>query len=324
MKTTGFLRGSGKVGSLVLRTVAGTTIASEYQPVVSNPSTSAQVDQRAKLKLMSQLAAAIAPVLAYKRAGMRSARNQFIAANMQSVYASDGDAQVTYENLQLTPGNAGLPAITIRRMDGTGSITIMLAESAAESVSRVVYNVFAKTSEHKLQLVASVVATEAGDDGRFAADLGALSGELVFYAYGMKDLSSRATAVYGDYSVRNGVDVARLLSTRDVRADDMQLTETRGATLALGATEVEPDDPNKAKVFVTAVGPGTVSGAGSYNLGSQVTVVATPNQGMSFQGWSNNGSQTIISTSASYTFTLDGQMDLVARFYDPNAGSSME
>lgn len=324
MKVTGFLRGSGKVGSLVIKTVSGQTIASEYQPSVSNPNTMAQVNQRAKLKMMSQIATAIAPILAYKRAGMRSARNQFISANIGSAYAADGEAQITYENLQITPGNAGLPSIVIRRADGTGDITIQLAESAAVSVSRVVYNVFTKTSEQRLQLVASEVIREAGDNGTFPAVLEGLSGELVFYAYGMRDLSSKATAVYGDVKVANGIDVARLLSERDIKAEDMQLTETRGATLSLGASEVEPVDDTKAKVFVTANGPGTVSGAGTFALGSQVTVTATPNTGMSFQGWSNNGSQAIISQSAEYTFTLTGQVDLVGRFYDPSGDSAME
>lgn len=57
---------------------------------------------------------------------------------------------------------------------------------------------------------------------------------------------------------------------------------------------------------------GTVSGGGSKEEGSSCTVVATPAEGMAFDGWFENGS--LVSNSASYTFTVDRARTLVAQF----------
>lgn len=57
---------------------------------------------------------------------------------------------------------------------------------------------------------------------------------------------------------------------------------------------------------------GTVSGEGSYQSGTSVTVTATPNSNYRFTGWTENGTQ--VSTSASYTFTISADRTLVAGF----------
>ena len=57
---------------------------------------------------------------------------------------------------------------------------------------------------------------------------------------------------------------------------------------------------------------GTVSGGGTFAAGSSRTVTATANSGYSFVNWTQNGSQ--VSTSASYTFTLNSNVTLVANF----------
>ncbi len=57
---------------------------------------------------------------------------------------------------------------------------------------------------------------------------------------------------------------------------------------------------------------GTVSGGGSYKDGASVTVTATANGGYVFEGWMENGS--VVSTDASYTFTVTGDRELTANF----------
>ena len=59
-------------------------------------------------------------------------------------------------------------------------------------------------------------------------------------------------------------------------------------------------------------GSGNVSGGGTFAAGSSRTVIATPNAGFTFANWTENG--TIVSTSASYTFTLNSDRNLVANF----------
>ena len=57
---------------------------------------------------------------------------------------------------------------------------------------------------------------------------------------------------------------------------------------------------------------GTVSGSGAYAAGSSRTVTATANSGYTFANWTEGGS--VVSSSASYTFTLNADRTLVANF----------
>jgi hypothetical protein len=57
---------------------------------------------------------------------------------------------------------------------------------------------------------------------------------------------------------------------------------------------------------------GTVTGAGTYEEGDACTLIATPNEGFSFCSWMEN--DTVVSYSPTYTFTVDGDRNLVANF----------
>jgi len=60
------------------------------------------------------------------------------------------------------------------------------------------------------------------------------------------------------------------------------------------------------------VAGGTITGTGTFNQGTSVTLTATPNAGYSFLNWTENG--TIVSTSSSYQLTMAGNKTLVANF----------
>ncbi len=57
---------------------------------------------------------------------------------------------------------------------------------------------------------------------------------------------------------------------------------------------------------------GSVTGAGTYDLGEGVNLVATPNAGYRFTSWTENG--TVVSTNATYQFTASANRTLVANF----------
>jgi len=64
---------------------------------------------------------------------------------------------------------------------------------------------------------------------------------------------------------------------------------------------------------VNPLGTGTATGAGSYEAGDGVSLVATPEAGYQFVNWTLDGSE--VSTSASYTYTMpEGDVTLVANF----------
>lgn len=304
---------NGKIGGVVFSTSGGIQITREYNPNVANPNTQAQVNQRARMKLMSQLSSAMAPVITMQKMGLVSARNQFTKRNFGYSYVSDGEAQVSYENLQLTQGNAALPRIIYG--GSGGNYFLELQESADASISRVVWIAYRKTAEGKLQFIYSAIEETAGADGKFKHQLpaGWLTDNYVFYAYGMKDMNAKATAQYGNLNVTTANDLATLVASRKISLTDYQFTQTRGATSNDGAP-IDPTPAGKARVYVTANGNGTVSGAGLFDIGTQVTVVATPGENARLTGWFRNGSETRLSTSESYTFTLNETIDLVATF----------
>ncbi len=66
---------------------------------------------------------------------------------------------------------------------------------------------------------------------------------------------------------------------------------------------------------------GTTAGGGTFASGSSVTVTATPASGFVFSNWTEGGS--VVSNSASYTFTLSGNRNLVANF-SSNSGNTFD
>lgn len=229
MKLQGFLKGVGKIENIVVSQMGGVSIARAYQPNVKNPSTLPQVNQRARLKLASQLAAAMAPVIAMARQGLISGRNQFIAKNMPLITADQGTAQVSFENLQVTNGAVALPAIVVSRE--SNALTVKLAATAETAVSQIVYILYSINSENTLQLVDSMIQDAAGSDGLFEAMFRAPAGKVVIYAYGMKAMSSSAGAKYGSYQVQSATDIASLVGTRKISTSDFQFTKTSGKIL---------------------------------------------------------------------------------------------
>ena len=327
MKLTGQIVGSGKLGNVIVSKVAGESIARQYNPNVSNPSTTGQVAQRAKLKLASQLSAALEPAIVIPKKGLVSARNQFVKKAMPQIVVSGNVAQVSYENLQLTDGNTGLPAIKVTESSGT--MAIKLNGAAAANINRVVYNVFAKSTEGQLSLVGSIIQNTPGDDRDFSVSMDSIDGDTIVYAYGMIDADASATARYANYQCETGADIAKLVATRSLSASDYKFTQTRGVTLFDGESQTTEAPSGSKMVYLTAGAGGTVSGTGFSNgrkavqIGESVTVVATPASGYTFDGWylQNGGQQELVSQNTSYTFTMpNNNVDLVATF-SGNGGS---
>lgn len=320
-QTSLFGKISGKLGAVVFSTTGGETISREYNPSVANPSTQAQVNQRARMKLMSQLSATLSPVLAMTKDGLVSKRNKFTKLNFPASYALNGVAQVTYENVQITEGNTSLPALLAEgNVTQSGMIIgASLSSNPSATINRVVYCLFKKSNEGKLEYISSQIITQRlSEVGQFFfnANFEHLPvAEYVVFAYGMSDTSERATASYGNLNVVTASDLARLVATRAISFSDYQFTQTRAITIGSDGQAVQPEQEGKVRCYVTALGNGgSVSGGGSYDIGASVTVVATPANGYDFQYWMMNGTQQRVSTDASYTFTIQQQTDLVAVF----------
>lgn len=323
MKLSGQIKGSGKLGNIVAVQTGGECIAREYKATVANPSTPAQVNQRAIMKLMSQVAASVAPVLAIPKQGLKSSRNLFISKNYGLASANDGTAQLTIENLQLTLSNTGLPAIVAERIAGN-KISVQLTSAANLVADRIVYILFSKSVSNTLTYEQSIVVSAPGADNLFPGELDDVSGDAVLYAYGMKDASASAHASYGNYAVSTGEDVARLIMQRKLSTADYSLTQTRGCEIFAGETGGNTPAAGQVAVYATASGPGTVTGAGNYPVGASVILTAVPNEGAIFIGWRNNGSSQFIAYTPYLIFIAEAQRDLVAVFNNPQSPTGGE
>lgn len=112
---------SGRTGSYTFRQSRGETIVSQYQPIVKNPNTQGQQNQRARFKLMSQLAAIMAPGFGTmgvtKRPGKQrpTQRNAFMNLNMPLVEVDASidsvTAKIPMESIKLTSSHTKLGSI---------------------------------------------------------------------------------------------------------------------------------------------------------------------------------------------------------------------
>ena len=232
MKLTGITgTGSGKLGSAVFSVSAGEQVVRQYQPIVTNPSTSAQVDNRAKLKLLSQLSAVMADVIAIPRQGALSPRNIFVSENYPLATAENGVANINLAGVSLTKAGMQIPAVVAER-DGDTAINVALAAKADQLVARVIYIAFYRNNVGELQLLDSAVVETAGAEGTFPYVFPYMSQDVIVYAYGIFDKNSKATAKFGNYGVENGTQVASLIADRKVSESDYLITKTQGVVLA--------------------------------------------------------------------------------------------
>lgn len=229
MKLQGFLKGVGKIENIVVSQMGGVSIARAYQPNVSNPKTEKQVDQRARLKLASQIAAAMSPVIAIPKNGLVSPRNAFIKKNMDLITAMQGTAEMQFAKIQLTNGSNPLPPLKASFSDN-GYFTFGLVSDPGDSISRMVYCLFKKDADGRLQFFKSFVTNNPTNAKDWLMGEDGLEGEVIVYGYGIKDLSTSASVKYDSYNIATGADIAKLVSTRTMSASDYQFTKTNGVT----------------------------------------------------------------------------------------------
>ena len=304
---------AGAVSSVIAASYGGAVIIRSRNPKKRQVNSVGQVESRAKLKLIGQIAAELAPVIVIPPTGTTSSRNLFIKKNYNDIYCNENIAQISYENIQITGGMAGLPPIFVQREPSKG-VQVRLAEDMQSGVDRVVYIMYKKTIAERLVYVDSVIAHAAGDDKLYPAVLPYTEGDIIILAYGMKDVTANGAVKYGETRISTAMDVAQLYLRHIKGKKDTIFTMTRGTTLFDGQQESEIVPEGYARVFVTAFGDGSVSGAGVYRIGDMVTITATPDVDYEFVGWMLNGSEEVVSTDADFTFLLTGQVDYVAKF----------
>lgn len=221
---------TGKVADVVMVVRNGVQVARKYQPVVSNPSSPAQVASRARLKLLSQLAHVMASVIAMSREGIVSARNLFVKSNYPDSQFSNNTASINLAGIKLTNGVLSFPAVTGSAT--ASSISVALSQ-AVEDITKVVYAIFRKEADGTLRLIRTSVISEASDSGLYPYSPSVTGGgNFLVLAYGIRENTERARTTFGDMQVLTAETVAKLIATRTLTKEDVSLTETKGLEFA--------------------------------------------------------------------------------------------
>jgi hypothetical protein len=102
------------------------------------------------------------------------------------------------------------------------------------------------------------------------------------------------------------------LKRRPVGFGYIALLNTLVITLMMTGFVFGQDTTYTITVSTNPANGGTVTGGGTFDHGQNVTVTAIPETGYAFLDWTESGSQ--VSTDSSYSFTAEGNRELVANF----------
>lgn len=222
---------TGRLGGSVFAIRNGVTIERQYQPKVNNPKSEAQVESRAKLKLMAQLSEIVSPVIAIQSEGLVSSRNLFVKRNYALAGYEDSTATIQLEKIQLTNSVIALPAVVATASGGAGgSIAVNISGNISNEVTRMIYVYLLRNSDGLLRLRSTIMVSTPGTNGTFAGtiDAGVSADGGVVLAYGVKTLTETARVKFEDLAVDTPEQIAKLVATRVLTDKDVSMTETVG------------------------------------------------------------------------------------------------
>lgn len=223
--------GTGKLGNQVFAVKAGQQIVRQYQPVVSNPNTPAQAETRAKMKLISQVAAIVAPAIVIPAQGLKTKRNNFISANYKHLQFNNGEAKCYLTALDLTKGPLAFPRATLSKEQGV--ITATLNAEPAEGFTKVVF-VFVSNDlagNTKLLKVASV-DHQSGSVPSYSFTPSVGSADVITcLVYGIRPNNEKARLSLSEMSAEIDEPVVTILTERKLLASDVTFSMTMGESL---------------------------------------------------------------------------------------------
>ena len=236
---------SGKMGAAVFRVREGQQVVTQYNPIVKNPNTTGQQAQRAKFKLMSQLAAVMAPgfgtmgVTERPARGKGTSRNGFVQKNFPLVETESVNDNVTakipMEDLKLTDGTKYLG--TIAATAEAGEISVEVSDIPAEVSSVRFVVVTYKNAGGAIQPVLQEVIDiprDSGGNAEYTHSTTAAGEKYTVLAYGLIPTATTGARVDLDnIHVPSDEDfISAVELDMMVRAGEMVETMTIGTNIA--------------------------------------------------------------------------------------------
>lgn len=222
------------MGSAVFRQWGGKTIASQYQPIVKNPNSEGQQAQRAKFKLMSQLAAIMSRgfgsfiIKTRAEKGKSTQRNAFVQANFPLVEVTTDNQQVTatipMEQLKLTTSFRYMPSFNLTSDDG---IVVTFDEQLPTEITTVRFVIVGYIGGvATINQIADVPRTQIAN-----LSFGVASGKYTVLAYGLIPSESAKSSI--DLDNIHTPDDQDFISAIELNA--MVANGTMAETITVGA-----------------------------------------------------------------------------------------
>lgn len=216
-------RAKGKLGGVVYQQYEGMQIAREYQPVVKNPQTEKQTENRAKFKSASQIVAQFSEVLNVRLAKLsiytRKRRGAAVNAIYSQVEVEPTSASTLFENILNSVNSKSMATVESPVMgQGTGNaLTITAADGDVVTYVAASYDADGKIISRTVETY-----TSNGD----AKSVNPATGAATF---GIMAVATRATteagrATLGNISGNNNeflLEISRAVAAGDVEISDM-------------------------------------------------------------------------------------------------------
>lgn len=230
---------AGKKAGIVTYRVGDTLLAREYVPNPANPKTERQVQQRAKIKLLSQIAAVFRPIIAIFPSSGKSARAFFAKINFPKIAVSGTTAEIDYTSVSLTDSDRPITQVAkdIAFLPSGVRMLVGLPQEPTEDIKRVFYYLFGKQDNGKLVFLDYYLSEirwssrnplffcwanapfEIDEQGRATRD-------YVIYAIGMGDNSEEATDYWNNLDVPNLEFLGQIIAEKLISSNDFYFTET--------------------------------------------------------------------------------------------------
>ena len=230
---------AGKKAGIVTYRVGDTLLAREYNPHPKNPKTERQVQQRAKIKLLSQIAAVFRPIIAIFPSSGSSSRAIFARLNYPKITASGTTAEIDYTSVSLTDSSRPITQVAkdIAFLPSGVRMLVGLPQEPTDDIKRVFYYLFGKQDNGKLVFL-DYYLSEIRWSSRnplffcwanapFEIDeQGKATRDYVIYAIGMGDNSEEATEYWSQLDVPNLEFLGQIIAEELITHSDFFFTET--------------------------------------------------------------------------------------------------
>lgn len=216
-------RAKGKLGGVVYQQYEGMQISREYQPVVKNPQTSKQTENRAKFKAASQITALFKEIFMLRLAKLSIYNRTRRGVAVNSLYRiaeidNDNSAEVNFDE--------AVSAINAKSLTEYAAPTVTVASNnyqVTAPANAIIFGVIAGFDSDGNFVTRKVVQETSSGSAATFATLNDVASQRAMFAYTIAT-SEEGRAIYDNIRLGDndlGVEIERLVASGDMSVSDI-------------------------------------------------------------------------------------------------------